>query len=287
MFSTLIQVIAGGLLLGAVYALFSSGLTLIWGMMNVINFAHGDFVMLGMYVAFVVWSVMGGGPAAAVPIAALALASLGVVCYFVLIRHIMRGPMLAQILGTFGLALLLRYSAFWYFGTSFRTLPETLVGGTLLIGPIRVESSRLLAGVVALIVTACLHLILTRTALGSRMLAVAEDATAAELMGIRPDRMQAIAWALAAAATGVAGALIANFFYVAPSVGETLAIVAFVTVSLGGFGSVPGALVAGLLIGIIESVSAYAIGAIYKDIVVYALFVLALWLRPVGLMGKT
>ncbi len=286
MFLTLIQLIAGGLLLGAVYALFSSGLTLIWGMMNVINFAHGDFVMLGMYVAFVVWSVMGGGPAAAVPIAALALASLGVVCYFVLIRHIMRGPMLAQILGTFGLALLLRYSAFWYFGTSFRTLPETLVGGTLLIGPIRVESSRLLAGVVALVVTACLHLILTRTALGSRMLAVAEDATAAELMGIRPDRMQAIAWALAAAATGVAGALIANFFYVAPSVGETLAIVAFVTVSLGGFGSVPGALAAGLLIGVIESVSAYAIGAIYKDIVVYALFVLALWLRPVGLMGK-
>jgi branched-chain amino acid transport system permease protein len=229
---------------------------------------------------------MGGGPAAAVPIAALALASLGIVCYFVLIRHVMRGPMLAQILGTFGLALLLRYSAFWYFGASFRTLPETLVGGTLLIGPIRIESSRLLAGVVALFVTACLHLILTRTALGSRMLAVAEDATAAELMGIRPDRMQAIAWALAAAATGVAGALIANFFYVAPSVGETLAIVAFVTVSLGGFGSVPGALAAGLLIGVIESVSAYAIGAIYKDIVVYALFVLALWLRPVGLMGK-
>ena len=286
MSSTLIQVIAGGLLLGAVYALFSSGLTLIWGMMNVINFAHGDFVMLGMYVAFVVWTVMGGGPAAAVPIAALVLASLGIVCYFSLIRHIMRGPMLAQILGTFGLALLLRYSAFWYFGASFRTLPETLVGGTLLIGPIRIESSRLLAGVVALLVTACLHLILTRTALGSRMLAVAEDATAAELMGIRPERMQAVAWGLAAAATGIAGALIANFFYVAPSVGETLAIVAFVTVALGGFGSVPGALVAGLLIGVIESVSAYEIGAIYKDIVVYTLFVLALWLRPQGLMGK-
>jgi branched-chain amino acid transport system permease protein len=286
MSSTLIQVIAGGLLLGAVYALFSSGLTLIWGMMNVINFAHGDFVMLGMYVAFVVWTVMGGGPAAAVPIAALVLASLGIVCYFALIRHIMRGPMLAQILGTFGLALLLRYSAFWYFGASFRTLPETLVGGTLLIGPIRIESSRLLAGVVALLVTACLHLILTRTALGSRMLAVAEDATAAELMGIRPERMQAVAWGLAAAATGIAGALIANFFYVAPGVGETLAIVAFVTVALGGFGSVPGALVAGLLIGVIESVSAYEIGAIYKDIVVYTLFVLALWLRPQGLMGK-
>jgi branched-chain amino acid transport system permease protein len=286
MSSTLVQVIVGGLLLGAVYALFSSGLTLIWGMMNVINFAHGDFVMLGMYVAFLVWTLMGGGPFAAVPIAALALATLGVVCYFALIRHVMRGPMLAQILGTFGLALLLRYSALWYFGASFRTLPETLVGGTLELGPIRVESSRLLAGVVALLVTAALHLTLTGTALGSRMLAVAEDAAAAELMGIRPQHMQAVAWALAAGATGIAGALIANFFYVAPTVGETLGLVAFVTVALGGFGSVPGALIAGLLIGVIESVSAYAIGAIYKDIVVYALFVLALWLRPQGLLGK-
>jgi branched-chain amino acid transport system permease protein len=283
---TLVQVIVGGLLLGAVYALFSSGLTLIWGMMNVINFAHGDFVMLGMYVAFVVWSVFGVGPAAAVPAAALLLATLGVVCYFGLIRHVMRGPMLAQILGTFGLALLLRYAALWYFGANFHSLPENLVGGTLEIGAIRIESSRLLAGVVALLVTAGLHLILTRTALGSRMLAVAEDMSAAELMGIRPQRMQAIAWALAAAATGIAGALIANFFYVAPTVGETLGLVAFVTVSLGGFGSVPGALIAGLLIGVIESVSAYEIGAVYKDIVVYALFVLVLWLRPQGLLGK-
>jgi branched-chain amino acid transport system permease protein len=286
MSSTLIQVIAGGLLLGAVYALFSSGLTLIWGMMNVVNFAHGDFVMLGMYVAFVVWTLTGAGPAAAVPIAAVLLAGLGVFGYFALIRHIMRGPMLAQILGTFGLALLLRYSALWYFGTRFRTLPENLVGGTLVIGPVRIEASRLLAGAVALAVTAGLHLIITRTALGSRMLAVAEDATAAELMGIRPERMQAIAWGLAAAATGIAGALIANFFYVAPNVGETLAIIAFVTVSLGGFGSVPGALVAGLLIGVIESLSAYLIGPVYKDIAVYTLFVLALWLRPQGLMGK-
>src|SRR6202023_1998922 len=175
MSSTLIQVIAGGLLLGAVYALFSSGLTLIWGMMNVINFAHGDFVMLGMYVAFVVWTVMGGGPAAAVPIAALVLASLGIVCYFSLIRHIMKGPMLAQILGTFGLALLLRYSAFWYFGANFKTLPDNLLGPPLVIGSIRVDAPRLLAGTVGLIVTLLLHLLLTHTAIGSRLLAVSED----------------------------------------------------------------------------------------------------------------
>lgn len=282
----LVQVIVGGLLLGAVYALFSSGLTLVWGMMNIVNFAHGDFVMLGMYVAYVVYTVMGGGPILAAPLATLVLATVGVVVYFALIRDIMKGPMLAQILGTFGLALLLRYSVFWWFGANFLSMPQDIVGGTYAFAGLRIEASRLLAGVVALLVTLGLHLLLTRTSLGSKMLAVAEDQTAAQLMGIRPDTMQAIAWAIAAGATGLAGALIANFFYIVPTVGETLSIVAFVTVSLGGFGSVPGALVAGLLIGVIESLSGYLIGAVYKDIVVYVLFLFFLWFRPQGLMGK-
>jgi branched-chain amino acid transport system permease protein len=286
MSSTLIQVIAGGLLLGAVYALFSSGLTLVWGMMNIVNFAHGDFVMLGMYVAFVVWSLFGAGPWAGAPIAVLVLATLGIVVYFGLIRDIMKGPMLAQILGTFGLALLLRYSVFWWFGANFLSLPGDLVGGTFDIMGLRIQASRLLAGVVALLVTLGMHFLLTRTSLGSKMLAVAEDSTAAQLMGIRPDTMQAVAWAIAAGATGLAGALIATFFYIVPTVGETLGIVAFVTVSLGGFGSIPGALVAGLLIGVIESLSAYLIGAVYKDMVVYALFLGFLWFRPQGLMGR-
>ena len=283
---TLVQVVVSGLLLGAIYALFASGLTLIWGMMNVVNFAHGDFVMLGMYTAVVVWTALGGGPWASVPLAAIAIATLGVVSYFLLIRHIMKGPMLAQILGTFGLALFLRYSAFWVFGANFRTLPDTLVGGSFVLAGIRFEGSRVLAGAVGLGVTVLLHVMLTRTAIGSRMLAVSEDATAAQLMGIRPQRMQALAWALAGGATGIAGALIATFFYTSPTVGETLAIVAFVTVSLGGFGSVLGALVAGLLIGVVESTSAYLIGPVYKDVVVYVLFVLVLWFRPQGLMGK-
>jgi branched-chain amino acid transport system permease protein len=287
MSSILVQVIVGGLLLGAVYALFSSGLTLVWGMMNIVNFAHGDFVMLGMYVAFVVWTLFGAGPWLGAPLAALALATLGVVVYFALIRHTMKGPMLAQILGTFGLALLLRYSVFWWFGANFLSLPENLVGGTFDIAGLRIQASRLLAGAVALLVTLGLHLLLTRTSLGSKMLAVSEDSTAAQLMGIRPDAMQAIAWAIAAGATGLAGALIATFFYIVPTVGETLSLVAFVTVSLGGFGSVPGALVAGLLIGVIESLSGYLIGPVYKDMVVYTLFLGFLWFRPQGLMGKS
>src|SRR6478736_2202348 len=173
----LVQVIVGGLLLGAVYALFSSGLTLVWGMMNVVNFAHGDFVMLGMYVAYVVYTLFGGGPLLGAPLATLVLATLGVVVYFGLIRDVMKGPMLAQILGTFGLALLLRYSVFWWFGANFLSLPGDLVGGTYDVLGIKLQASRLLAGIVALLVTLGLHLLLTRTSLGSKMLAVAEDST--------------------------------------------------------------------------------------------------------------
>jgi branched-chain amino acid transport system permease protein len=282
----LLQVVVSGLLMGAVYALFSSGLTLIWGMMNVVNFAHGDFVMLAMYAAFYAFTLWHLGPIFFVPGAALLLFVLGVVVYLGLIRHVARGPMLAQILGTFGLALVLRYSAFWAFSANFVSLPDTLVGGTIDIGGIRIEASRLLGGVLALVITLALHLVLTRTMLGSRVLAVAEDRNAAMLMGIRPDRMQALAWGVGAASTGIAGALIAMFFYISPTVGESLSLIAFVVVCLGGFGSVPGALIAGLAIGVIQALSAYLIGAVYQDVLVYSLFLAVLWVRPQGLLGK-
>ncbi len=282
----LLQVVVSGLLMGAVYALFSSGLTLIWGMMNVVNFAHGDFVMLAMYAAFYAFTLWHLGPMFFVPGAAALLFVLGVVVYLGLVRHVARGPMLAQILGTFGLALVLRYAAFWAFSANFVSLPENLVGGTIDISGIRIEASKLLGGAVALAITLGMHLVLTRTMLGSRVLAVAEDRNAAMLMGIRPDRMQALAWGVGAATTGIAGALIALFFYISPTVGESLSLIAFVVVCLGGFGSVPGALIAGLAIGVIQALSAYLIGAVYQDVLVYSLFLAVLWVRPQGLLGK-
>jgi len=283
---TIVQVIANGLLLGAVYALFSSGLTLIWGMMNVINFAHGEFVMIGMYIAFLIVTFLNGGPLAFGPAAAAFLFLFGIVVYYSLIRHVMRGPMLAQILSTFGLALLLRYLAFWIFTANFKTLPQDLLPGVINVGGILIGVPQFVAGIVAIVLTVGLHLLLTRTAVGSQLLAVAEDRQAAMLMGIRPDRMQAIAWGLSGAGAGIAGALIATFYYISPTVGESLALTAFVVVALGGFGSVPGALAAGLVVGVIQSLSAYLLGPVYKDIIVYGLFVLILWVRPEGLFGK-
>ena len=281
-----LQVIVGGLLLGAVYALFSSGLTLIWGMMNFINFAHGEFVMLGMYVAFLVVVWLGGGPPAFSIAAALALFVLGVGVYLALVRHVIRGPMLAQILSTFGLALLLRYTAFWIFSANFVTLPQTSLAGTIKLGGLFLPTAQLVTGIVAIALTLALHLLLTHTTIGSKLLAVAEDRAAAMLMGIRPDRMQMLAWGLSAGAAGIAGALMATAYPWSPSVGETFGLIAFVVVALGGFGSVLGSLYAGLIIGLIQAISAFWLGAIYKDIVVYALFVALLWFRPQGLMGK-
>ena len=275
-----LQVIVGGLLLGAIYALFSSGLTLIWGMMNFINFAHGEFVMLGMYVAFLVVVWLHGGPAVFTLAAAFALLVLGIAIYLSLIRHVIRGPMLAQILSTFGLALLLRYTAFYIFSANFVSLPQTWLAGTVNFAGVYLPVAQLVGGVIAIALTVALHILLTHSTIGSRLLAVAEDRAAAMLMGIRPDRMQMLAWGLSA------GALMATAYPWSPSVGETFGLIAFVVVALGGFGSVLGSLYAGLIIGLIQAVSAFWLGAIYKDMVVYGLFVALLWFRPQGLMGK-
>jgi branched-chain amino acid transport system permease protein len=242
--------------------------------------------MLGMYVALLVVVWLGGGPEVFGFAAAFALFVLGVVVYFSLIRHVTRGPMLAQILSTFGLALLMRYTAFWIFSANVVSLPQTSLGGTLNIAGILVPVAQLVAGVTAAVLTIAMHLFLTGTTMGSKLLAVAEDRNAAMLMGVRPDRMQALAWGLAAGSAGIAGALMAISYPWSPSVGETFGLTAFVVVTLGGFGSVPGAMYAGLIIGLIQALSAFYLGPIYKDIVVFALFAVLLWVRPQGLLGK-
>jgi len=161
------------------------------------------------------------------------------------------------------------------------------LSGTIHLEGLLLGIPQLVAGIIAMILTTGMHLLLTRTTMGSQILAVSEDRHAAMLMGIRPDRMQALAWGLASASAGIAGALIATFYYLTPTVGEFLVLIGFVVVCFGGFGSVPGAMLAGLIVGLIEAGSAYYIGAVYKDVAVYALFVAILWVRPQGLMGTS
>ena len=249
----LLQVIVGGLLLGAIYALFSSGLTLIWGMMNFINFAHGEFVMLGMYVALLVVVWLGGGRLVFGFASAFALFVLGVAIYVSLIRYVLRGPMLSQILSTFGLALLLALHRVLHLLGQFRVAAANLAlrdaqcrrdshaGGAARRGRRRHRADSRIASV------ADAHDRRQQAARGLR------GSQRRDADGHQAGPHAGARLGLVGGRAGIAGALMAISYPWSPSVGETFGLTAFVVVALGGFGSVPGALYAGLIIGLIQA----------------------------------
>lgn len=281
----LAQSVVTGLLLGGVFALAAVGLTLIFGVMDVVNFAHGDLIMLGMYVGFFTWSLFGLDPLLAIPVAAVVLAVVGATVYFGLIRPVLGRSPLAQVVVTFGLLVLLRGLAQFLWTPNNRNVQHAFVsdlrweiGGVVIGGP------QLAAGAGALLCTAAVAWFVHRTELGAALQAAGEDRAGAALMGINPDRMYALAWLVAGGTTGVAGALLINQFSVSPVSGVVFGLVSFVVVALGGFGSVTGAALAGLLVGVVYGVvgryaSAYGMAA------ALGIYLVVLVARPQGLRG--
>ena len=198
--------------MGFVYALIAAGLSLIFGLMEIVNFAHGEFLMLAMYAAFFGWALAGVDPLVSLPATALILALLGFAVYHGIIRRVLEGPMLAQIFATFGLAVLLRSAAQFFFGIDFRTVNAPLRSGRVALGPLFIGVPQLAASVAALAAFAALYLFLSRSETGLALQATAQDRQAAALMGIDTQRMFALGWALGSACVGVAGALLATFF---------------------------------------------------------------------------
>jgi branched-chain amino acid transport system permease protein len=272
--------------MGLVYALIAAGLSLIFGLMEIVNFAHGEFLMVGMYVAFFAWALGGLDPVASLPLATLALAGLGWAVYHGIIRRVLEGPMLAQIFATFGLAVLLRSAAQFFFGIDFRTVNDPWLAGRVALGPFFVGVPQLAAGVAALAAFVALWLFLARSETGLALQATAQDRQAAALMGIDTQRMFALGWAIGSACVGVAGGLLAMFFYIYPDVGAAFALLAYVTVALGGFGNVPATLVAGLLVGLVEAFGGLLLTPALKYAAVFAMYLgVVLW-RPQGLLGR-
>jgi len=280
------QALVSGLLIGFVFALIAAGLTLIFGVMEIVNFAHGEFLMLSMYLSYFLHAGLGWDPIAALPINALALFALGVVVYYALIRRVLRAPMLAQIFATFGLGVFLQNGAQFLWRPDFRTLGDTWVTGRIALAGVYVSGPQAAAAAGAVITTGALWWLLSRTEVGRALLATAEDRQAASLMGINPDRMFALAWGLGAACVGVAGALLSTFYYVFPQVGGVFALIAFVAVALGGFGSVVGAFAGGVLIGVVESFAGVFVAPAVKNLFVFAIYLVVVLLRPRGLVGK-
>lgn len=282
----LLQTLASGLLIGLVYALVAVGLTLIFGVMDIVNFSHGEFLMFGMYSSFWLFAMYALDPLYTMPLTMILLFGLGVLVYRIVIRKIIDAPMLSQIFTTFGLMILFRGLAQYLWKPDFRSINHTIVDGNVSLGGIQVGMPQFVAGIGAVLMTVAIYLFLTRTKLGAALEATAADKEAARLMGIDSQKMFALAWGIGAACAGMAGVLLSTFFPIFPEVGSTFILIAFVVVNLGGFGSVTGALLAGVLVGVIEVMGGLLIGPQYKLAIVLALFLAMLMIRPQGLLGK-
>lgn len=282
----LLQTLASGLLIGLIYALVSVGLTLIFGVMDIVNFSHGEFLMFGMYSGFWLYALFNLDPVYTLPLTGIFLFGVGVLVYRVVISKIINASMLSQIFTTFGLMILFRGLAQFFWKPDFRTVENSVVSGNASLLGIQIGLPQLTAGVGAVLVTAGIYLFLTRTKAGAALEATAADKEAARLMGIDTQHMFAMAWGLGAACAGVAGGLLSTFFPIFPEIGANFILIAFVVVNLGGFGSVLGALYAGVLVGIIEVMGGFLLGPQYKLGIVLALFLAVLMFRPQGLMGK-
>lgn len=280
------QLVASGLGMGCIFALIAIGLTLIYGVMGVVNFAHGEFLMISMYGTWLAYAFWHVDPLIALPAVGGLMFLFGILVYYVLVRQVIGGTMHAQIFATFGLMVFLQAGAQFVFGADYHAVDKSLLSGVVRVGGVTLPAAQLAAGLGALLATLLLYGLVFRTHLGRQLRAVSQDRTAALTLGIDADRMNAFAWGLGAACVGVAGALLANFYYVFPRVGAVFVLVSYVAVALGGFGSIGGALAAGILIGLLQVVSGFFIASTLKFLPVYLLYLAVVLLRPTGLLGR-
>jgi branched-chain amino acid transport system permease protein len=286
----ILQVLASGLLMGLIYALIAVGLSLIFGLMDVVNFAHGEFLMVAMYAAFGLVLMTSLDLVVLTPLIVAMMFALGVLVYIGVIRYAMRAKVnqgMVQIFATFGLGLLIQGLAQYFFTPDYRTISHTWLGGkTLDIGGVFLPWPQIYGGAVSLAAFGGLFWLITRTDFGKALEATREDQGAVALVGIDRNRIFALGWGLGAALVGLAGAVLAICYYIHPQVGATFALIAYVVVALGGFGSIFGALVAGLIIGVVEALTAMILPPALKSVGVYAIYLAVLFIRPRGLFGR-
>ena len=279
------QLLVSGLLTGLLFALVAVGLTLVYGVMDVVNFAHGEFLMLAMYTAFGC-ALLGLQPLVALPLVAIAMFFFGVVVYRLFIKRLLAGPSEATVFGTFGLLVLMQGLAQALFTSDFFSIPHPPFAQTLHLGPVAIGAAAIVEGVGALVLTGALFVFVEYTETGRALRAVSEDRIAATLMGIDVGRMNAVAFGIGAACVGAAGALLMLSYPVFPRVGADFALTAFVVVALGGFGSVQGALVGALLVGVLEVFGGFYLAPEVKMVPVYLAYLIIVLVRPQGLLGR-
>jgi len=283
--SIIVQLLIDGLLMGCIYSLNAVGLSLIFGVVGLINFAYSDFMMIAMYSCFWLYILVGLDPLFSLPIAMILCMVLGFITYKFIIKRVLKAPTLAQTLSTFALGIILKNLAVFFFKQDYRLINDPIVSGQTYISNLALSNAKVFAAVLSIVATVALMLFLNKTKTGLALRATAINKQAASLMGINADRMYLMAYILGSACVGIAGAALSNFYYVYPYIATTFSTITFATIALGGFGSLEGALIAGLIIGVVESFAGFFIDSSLKYAVVFAIYFLVIVIRPKGLKG--
>jgi len=282
-----LQAVLDGLLTGSLYALIGMGMALIFGVMRIVNFAHGAFLMLGMYVTYLLFDRLGVNPYLGFLVAAALLFVIGLGTYQVLLRRVAERSDFMQILLTLGIALIITDGIQLGFGADYRQINIPLLGVNLHLGShLSVNAPWLLSFAITAVLVIGMFLFVMKSRFGRALRAIAQNRYAASLMGINVQRTQALAFGLGLATVGVAGGLLLPVFYLYPGVGEPFTLKAFVIVVLGGMGSIEGAAIAGVVLGVVESLTSRYWGNEWALVVDFVIFLLVLSLRPSGLFGS-
>lgn len=283
---TLTQIAVNGLLLGGIYALAGVGFALVWGVMNIINIAHGAFVMLGAYIAYWVFVSTGLDPFLAVPLSMLMLFVFGFLVQRHVINYVIRAPVFMTLILTLGLDMIIVNLTRLAFTADVRTVRTDYIGLSLAIGEVRVPVVRLAVFAAAALIAAALSLFLRRARLGQAIQAARMDSDSALLCGVNIGRVYAVTFGISAALAGAAGSLVSTVSAISPEMGLPFLAKSFAVTVLGGMGSVLGAIGGGVLLGLIESLTASTLGGGYRDMVGYIVLVLVLVMKPTGMFGK-
>ena len=280
------QAAVTALLFGMIFALVAAGLALIWGVADIVNFAHGEYMLIAMYLTLSVSNTYGVDPLLLLPVNAAVLFVAGYATYRLVISKVIEAPMLAQIFATFALLLIIRYGILYIAGPYTITVENFVFEGHARVAGITVPYPELVTAVVSVFALAGLFAFLKTTRTGKAIRATAQDREVATVMGIDTDRTYAITWGLGIAAVGVAGTLVATFQPVQPELTPTTwTLIAFAAVALGGFGSVLGAVAGGVVIAFVEHVGAVLLDPSYKELYVFVVFIGALLLKPEGILN--
>jgi branched-chain amino acid transport system permease protein len=280
------QLVLSGILIGSVYALMSVGLTLIFGVLRIVNFAHGEFLMMAMYGAWAVTKFLGLNPFVAVVAVVPGMFLFGLIVHRLIVGPALDKPHLVVVFATMALSILMQNLALMLFSADLFDVPPLLGGRSLALGPFYARPELLIGFAVALAVTFALQGLLKTTYLGKAIRATVQDGEAAMLMGIPVPRIFLITFAGGSALVGLAGCMMMPLFSVFPTVGLNFVLIAFVIVVLGGMGSIEGALLGGICIGVVQSISGYYVAPAYAQMFFFILFLLVMVFRPTGLLGR-